>query len=706
MNRTRLVGLIFFLMMFIGFPSFAGAVKKGFEALQVHDYFKAKESFTKGMKYSPQVSAFGLASLYTRDNNVFFSRDSAYKYIHIAKSTFGQVKASKRKKYVKYGWTEAGIDSLERVITQLFYAEAQRINTPASYNAYLSTHPNSIYSQRALELRDSLAFFQVVMQNTSAAYQDFLTTYPNSEYRPIAEDNFYELQFSEGTGDGTLASYLEFIELNPNSPLKPSAERKIFEIVTEAHTSDAYDVFIRTYPKNSMVDSAWRQLYQSSLDTFSLLTIKRFKSKYPNYPFQKELLRDMEFIDSVFLPAKGEEGFGYMNTAGILMIPIIYEQVSDFKEGLAVVAKDGKFGVIDHYNRTRIPFVYDAISDFVNGRAIVELNGKQGMIHRNGTFVLDCEFEDMGVVSNGLIYATKGEKFGYYDAKGFLRIPMKFDDAYDFSNGIAKVEVDGLEAFIDIYGGYVVPPAFEEIRLFSDSLYVYESEGLYGFINRLGKVVIEAQYTEMGEPRNGFVIALLDSEVVYLNTQAKVVIQNDFEEFPNYLSKAEFVNDEAIAMKKGLYGKIDKKGREVLKFQYENLGMGTYIFPFEKGDLWGVMNASGKTIVQPIYTELSMPNDQFIVAQTETGEGVLSATGAVILPMNFRNIEHVVNDIFVGVTDDGAGVFRKSELLVRPEYDSVQPFGKDYLLLSKGNLWSYVQLSTGKLIEMNMETGE
>ena len=34
MNRTRLVGLIFFVMMFIGFPSFAGAVKKGFEALE------------------------------------------------------------------------------------------------------------------------------------------------------------------------------------------------------------------------------------------------------------------------------------------------------------------------------------------------------------------------------------------------------------------------------------------------------------------------------------------------------------------------------------------------------------------------------------------------------------------------------------------------------------------------------------------------
>lgn len=706
MKRNVLKSLVLLLLIFSGSTTYAGNVKKGFAALEVHDYFKAKKAFTKGMKYNPEVSAFGLASLYSRDNNVFYSRDSAFLYVNLAKSTYYDAKVSKRKRFAKYGWHMDGIDSLERIITDQFFAEAKRINTPASYNSFLKTHPNSIYAPRALAVRDSIAFFSAVMENTSTSYQRFIDNYPQSEYIPMAIDNFYEVQFTEITGDGTLASYLEFVELNANSPLRPAAEKKIFEIVTEPNTRESYDIFIRTYPKNSMIDSAWHQLYQSSLDTMNMLTLKRFKNKYPNYPYQKEIERDMAFIDSVFLPIKVGDQFGFMNTAGVTLIPPVYEQVSKFSEGLAVVAKNGKYGVIDKYNQVRIPFKFDAISDFISGRAIVEQDGLQGMIHRNGSFVFKCQFDDMGTLSNGLIYASDGEKFGYYDVTGYLRIPMKFDDAYDFSNGVARVEIDGLAAFIDIYGGYVVPPAFEEIRIFSDSLYIYEDDGMYGFMNRFGKSVIEPTYDEIGELHNGFAIALLDGEIIYLNGGGQIVIQNDLEEFPNFMLRAEFINGEAIAMKGGMYGKIDEKGREVINFQYENLGVGAYVFPFKKKGQWGVMNASKKIIVPAKYASITVHEDKYFIVNDDFTQGVLGATGEEILPMNFKSVDYLSDDLFIVEGDTGFGIVRKSEMIAPLEFDSVQLFGKDYLLLIKSDRWTYLELATGKLIEITGETGE
>lgn len=698
--------LFFTLLIFSSFSASAGNVKKGFEALEIRDYFKAKKAFTKGMKYNPEASSFGLAVMYSRDVNVFYSRDSAYRYLHIAKESFVGAKDSKKKKWAKYGWSSNGIDSLERLIADQFFLEAKRINTPQSYNDFLQTHPNSVYSKRALEVRDSIAFFSAVMANTSAAYKSFLDQYGQSEYVEIAQENYYQSQFSELTGDGTLASYIEFVALNAQSPLRPAAERKIFEIVTEPNTREAFDVFIRKYPNNSMIDSAWRQLYQSSLDTLTLLNLKRFKNRYPNYPYQNDILRDMEFIDSVFLPMKAENGFGFMNEEGIVMIQPIYEQVSKFSDGLAVAALNGKYGVIDKYNRTRIPFKFDAISDFINGRAIVELDGLQGMIHRNGRYVLECKFDDMGTLSNGLIFASDGEKFGYYDVTGFPRIPMKFDDAYDFSNGIAKVAIDGLAAYIDIYGVYVVPPAYEEIRIYSDSLYVYEDDGMYGFMNRLGKAVMEPVYDEIGELRDGFAVASIDGEVVYLNESGQIIIQNDFEEFPNFVSKAEFLKGEAIAMKDGLYGKIDQKGRVVLKFQYENLGKGAYVFPFKKNNQWGVMNAAGKIIVSPLYASIAIHDDAYVVAKTELGEGVLGVSGDVLIPLNFKSVEYIGDDYFIVESSTGLGILRKQKLIAPIEYNSVQKFGKDFLLLNKAEGWSYLNILTGELIEMKVETGE
>ncbi len=686
--------------------SYAGRVKKGFVALEMHDYFKAKKAFTKGMKYNPEICSFGLANLYSRDNNVFYSKDSAYRYIRLAKTVFYDAKAAKRSRWVKFGWDMNRIDSLERVIADQFFAEAKRINTPDSYNSFLNSHPNSTHAQRALIVRDSIAFFSAVMENTSHSYQAFIDQYPKSIYIEIAQDNFYEVQFNELTGDESLASYLEFVEVNINSPLRPAAEKKIFEIVTEPNTKESFDIFIRTYPENAMIDSAWRQLYQSSMDTMSRLTLKRFKNKYPDYPYQKELLQDIAYIDSVFLPFKKGDSFGFMNTAGVTMIPLGYEQVSEFSEGLSVVAKGGKFGVIDKHNRVRIPFEFDAISDFISGRAIVEQNGLQGMIHRNGGFVFECKFDDMGTLSDGLIYASDGEKFGYYDVTGFLRIPMKFSDAYDFSDGVAKVEVDGLAAYIDIYGGYVVPPAFEEIRMFSDSLYIYEQDGFYGFSNRFGKSVIEPMYDEIGELHNGFAVASIDGEIVYVNGGGQVIIQNDLEEFPNFMSRAEFLNGEAIAMKDGMYGKIDQKGRGVIKFQYENLGTGAYIFAFKKNGQWGVMNASKKIIVPAKYASIAIHDETYIIANTEFGEGVLSINNEEVIPMNFNSIEYLSDDLFVAESETGFGILRKKELIAPLEFDSVQLFGKDYLLLIKSNRWVYLEIATGKLIEMRVDTGE
>lgn len=698
--------LVLLLIIFSGSASYAGNVKKGFVALQVHDYFKAKKSFEKGMKYNPEACSFGLAILYSRDNHVFYSKDSAYRFIKMARTNLYDAKARKRKKWAKYGWSLAGIDSVEQIIADQFYAEAKQINTPESYNAFLTTHPNSSYATRALEIRDSIAFFNAVMENTSASYQSFMDDYPKSDYFDIAEDNFYEVQFDELTGDGSLASYLEFIQLNANSPLRPAAEKKIYEIVTEANTAQSYEVFIRTYPQNSMVDSAWRQLYQSSLDTLDALTLKRFKSQYPDYPYQKELLRDIAYLDSVYLPMREGELYGFMNTAGVEMIPAVYDQVSPYSEGLAIVSKNGKYGVIDKYNQVKIPFKFDAISDFMNGRAIVEQEELLGMIHRNGSFVFECKFDDMGTLFDGLIYVSDGEKFGYFDATGFQRIPMKFSDAYDFSNGVAKVQVDGLEAFIDIYGVYVVPPAFEQIKPYSDSLYIYEKDGFYGFMNRLGKSVVEPIYDNIGELIDGYALASIDGEIVYLNGGGKVIVQNDLEEYPNFMSRGEFLNGEAIAMKDGSYGKVDQKGRTVIDFKYENMGVGAYIFPFKKKGQWGAMNAAEKVIIPAKYSSVVVHEDKYFVVNADFGEGVLGLNGEEIIPLSFKHIDYLANDLFIVESETGFGVLRKGEMIAPIEFDSIQMFGKDYLLLIKSDRWAYFELATGKLIEMNVDTGE
>ena len=56
------------------------------------------------------------------------------------------------------------------------------------------------------------------------------------------------------------------------------------------------------------------------------------------------------------------KGWGYMDTAGVIVIPQEYEQAKGSWDNIFVVKKDGKWGVVDTDNKEVVPFEYDFMS--------------------------------------------------------------------------------------------------------------------------------------------------------------------------------------------------------------------------------------------------------------------------------------------------------------------------------------------------------
>ena len=67
-----------------------------------------------------------------------------------------------------------------------------------------------------------------------------------------------------------------------------------------------------------------------------------------------------------------------------------------FKEGLARVERNGKYGFIDEKGSLIIPCIYDDVSSFNEGLASVKRNGKYGFIDKKGNiivpFIYQCMF--------------------------------------------------------------------------------------------------------------------------------------------------------------------------------------------------------------------------------------------------------------------------------------------------------------------------
>lgn len=678
--------------------SYAGSIDKGYKALIVQDYFKAKKYFTKGMKYNSSAASQGLAIIYYRPDNPFHNYDSAYRYVIKSIDGWDMAKQKKKDKWLKYGYTEDSLFSFRQTISTQFYNIANQSKSEMALAEFIDKHPWAKEKSQAIITRDSIAFFQAVKVNDASSYKSFIDKYPRSVYVGLARENYYDSEFYEQTSEGSLSSYVDFIRSNSQSPLRPLAEAKVFEIVTEPNTADSYSTFIDTYPKSLFIDSAWMHLYQFELSNYSIEVMEKFLQS--DVPFKATIEKEIKLYDSIALPYVLDSKYGFMNKAGGKMISSKYDFAGFFQEGLAVIALNDKYGFVNKLGVIQIPCIYESANDFNDGLAIVELNGKMGMIDRNGRFLFNCIYDDLGAFSNDLVYASLKDKYGYYNAKGIEVIPHLYDDAYDFHDGSAKVESEGNQSFINLAGQYEIPLVHSEVNQYFDTLYTFEEDGLYGIMNHRAQIFVEPIYTSIGTVNNGLAIASLQNRIVYLDTLGVLVIDNGYEPYPNYVLKGEFIDGIAIVQKKGKYGRIDEEDNTITKIEYDNIGLGKKHFPAQKGELWGVYNSIGTVLVESTYQSLVAVDEEHLIASKNDTTGVIDKSGSIVVPFSFEEIMLIKDNLFLVTSKKKVGIYANEKLIIPVQFDQIGIFDEDFLFLSRAGQLLYYNIAENKLVEL------
>lgn len=108
-----------------------------------------------------------------------------------------------------------------------------------------------------------------------------------------------------------------------------------------------------------------------------------------------------------------EGSWGAVDTSGNLVIPQVYEILSNFgnSDGMFAVRQNGKWGYIDRNNQIVIPFIYDFAGEWRDGVGVVGVleSGKikYGMVDRNNQLLLPCEYDALTGFRNGVAYGFK-----------------------------------------------------------------------------------------------------------------------------------------------------------------------------------------------------------------------------------------------------------------------------------------------------------
>ncbi len=227
----------------------------------------------------------------------------------------------------------------------------------------------------------------------------------------------------------------------------------------------------------------------------------------PHLTEREKHLLSLHNLEFVIFKENGKYGFKLRST-GEIVIPLKYDAAYDFREGLAAVDLNGKWGFIDKTGKDVIPFKYDNGGYFCDGLVNVKLNGKLGYIDKTGKEVIPFKYDGGSYFYDGLANVSLNSKNGFIDKTGKEVIPLKYDIASDFYAGLARVNIGakwnnvsrkkegGKWGYIDKTGKEVIPLKYDDASDFYDVLAKVKLNNKWGYIDKTGKEVIPLKYDD------------------------------------------------------------------------------------------------------------------------------------------------------------------------------------------------------------------
>ena len=230
------------------------------------------------------------------------------------------------------------------------------------------------------------------------------------------------------------------------------------------------------------------------------------------------------FFKEGLAPVEADGKWGYIDKEGKEVVSPKYELSRDFSEGLAMVYADGKYVYIDKEGKEVLSPKYERAYDFSEGLARVEADGKYGYIDKEGKEVLSPKYEDAGGFSEGLAAVKVDGKWGYIDKEGKEILRPKYEGADDFRGGLARVEADGKYGYIDKEGKEVISPKYEKSWYFGKNIQwlTVTFETLFNYNNY--NCNYDYDYDYEGEFSDGLIAVIKDGKAGVINKEASCIL--------------------------------------------------------------------------------------------------------------------------------------------------------------------------------------
>ena len=234
-------------------------------------------------------------------------------------------------------------------------------------------------------------------------------------------------------------------------------------------------------------------------------------------------IHDFDLKDVMGYGAKGFSGglvnvrldkkWGCLDTTGRLVIPIRYDDLSEFNDGYGIGRIDINFYIINNTGNEILvegKGIIDIRHFTENLAPFTSIDNKKGFIDINGNIVIPSQFLEVGYFNNGFVWAKNSEGLiGYINNRGEWVIKPQFSAAKDFDkeSDLARVKNGERWVYVNAKGEILSFNISETTYDFYEGLAKGKKTYFFGFYNNKGEWVIQPQYEGVRDFKNGFAAA-------------------------------------------------------------------------------------------------------------------------------------------------------------------------------------------------------
>jgi hypothetical protein len=698
---THIRPYIFALCTFLAIQSvaFAGGIEKGFEALEVKDFYGAKKQFEKLLSKNPIASRFGLSRVHFERNNPFYDIDLAMDYCQNADSLYAFVTPRQQVRLERLNISRTAILEFKQSIAQRAYEELRIDFSEEALNKYLKKYRSSTSFALAVSIRDSIAFEKAQIVDTYDAYRDFIIEYPGARQR-LSADSLYALRFfEERTTAGNVDDYKLFVREFPANPYVGKAYDTIFSYVESSGTLQAYESYLKEFPENKNSKRAWKAFNLTMLRDYKESTLEKLIEQFPKNPYKNLLTRELESLRTNYFVLKVDGGVQLIDLNGN-SLGTVKDAIGEYHEGLAKVVENGQVGYINGSGDMVVQPIYSDGFDFSFGLAVVEKEGYFGALNRFGDIVIPCVYDELGNMQDGMIAFEKNGESGFLGWNGDPVLDADYDYVADFNQGHAVVRLEGLYGAIDTQGRYTVPCQFDWVEEYELGVSRVRQGELYGLYAHGQGLILPIEYEAIGENRDGRRLISKDGLYGFVNSHVEVVIPLEYEFDERLVEQLSFNGEYAIIKRKNLWGIIDRSGAVLVVPKYDELvNSGYTIFPFRRRNKWGHVDSEGREF-KTLYDEVGPFSQGLALVENSGKVGLVDMNGKVVVPIAYQKLEVIEDtEYLIFTSENGDGLMtRNGEEILAPSYDDINAANIRYLRLTTGGIDDLYDLTENKIV--------